>query len=106
MRAPVDSNIIQVRYVPEWFPGTGWKQTAKDWHATLQSIAERPYAFVKHQMAQGKDTSSFVSHLISGGDLTAEDEFNTKWSALSMYAGGADTVCLRSKASCNAETSG
>ncbi|KAF6802915.1 cytochrome p450 oxidoreductase [Colletotrichum musicola] len=81
-----------LRHVPEWFPGTGWKQIANDWHATLQSIAERPYAFVKHQMAQGKDTSSFVSHLISGGDLTPEEEFNTKWSALSMYAGGADTT--------------
>ncbi|KAI8178409.1 O-methylsterigmatocystin oxidoreductase [Colletotrichum sp. SAR 10_77] len=55
-------------------------------------LSEKPYAFVKHQMAQGKDTSSFVSHLIRDGGLTPEEDFVTKWSAASLYTGGADTT--------------
>jgi len=40
----------QVRYVPEWFPGAGFQTTAKEWAATLNDLAERPFAYVKSQM--------------------------------------------------------
>ncbi|KAF9880651.1 cytochrome p450 oxidoreductase [Colletotrichum karsti] len=81
-----------LRYLPDWFPATTWKQTAKDWAFTLKTVTEKPYAFVKHQTAQGKDVTSFVSHLLRDGDLTPEEDFNTKWSAVSLYTGGADTT--------------
>ncbi|KAF4844007.1 O-methylsterigmatocystin oxidoreductase [Colletotrichum siamense] len=81
-----------LRHIPDWFPGAKFKQTAKEWHSTLSGVAEKPYAFVKHQMSQGRDTSSFVSHLIRDGGLTPEEDFVTKWSAASLYTGGADTT--------------
>ena len=39
-----------VRYVPEWFPGAGFKRMAREWNATLQDMVDQPYKFVKDQM--------------------------------------------------------
>lgn len=36
--------------------------------AELTDVAERPYAFIKHQMAQSKSYSFFVSQLLEQGD--------------------------------------
>ena len=59
-------------------------------------ILEKPHAFVKNQMATGSHTPSFTSALLEKGNLTPEEEFNVKWSALSLYTGGADTVNFHS----------
>jgi hypothetical protein len=83
---------LAVRYLPDWFPGTGFKRTARQWRATLTDLTERPYAFVKHQMAHGKHEPSFLSQLLESGELDYEETFVAKWSALSLYSGGADTV--------------
>jgi hypothetical protein len=83
---------LAVRYLPDWFPGTGFKSTARQWRATLNDLTERPYAFVKHQMAQGKHEPSFLSQVLGSGELDQEETFVAKWSALSLYSGGADTV--------------
>ena len=75
-------------------PGAGFKKTAREWHATMTELVERPMRFVKQQMAAGKNEASFVSDLYekAGGEMTADDEDMTKWSAASFYTGGADTV--------------
>jgi len=39
-----------VRYVPEWFPGAGWKAKAKRFANTLTDMANVPHQFVKDQM--------------------------------------------------------
>jgi hypothetical protein len=36
-------------YIPDWFPGTGWKRTAKAWKAIKQKALEGPYEWVKPQ---------------------------------------------------------
>ena len=41
-----------VAHVPDWFPGAGFKTKAKEWHATLEEMVQRPYQFVKDQMVQ------------------------------------------------------
>jgi len=86
------ANQFAVRYLPDWFPGAGFKRTARQWRATLTDLTERPYAFVKHQMAQGKHESSFLSQLLGSGDLDDEETSVARWSALSLYGGGARTV--------------
>jgi hypothetical protein len=88
------AKLLAVRYLPDWFPGTGFKRTAREWRATLTDLTERPYAFVKHQMAQGKYEPSLLSQLLESGELDHEETFVAKWSALSLYSGGADTVCF------------
>ncbi|KAL1984336.1 hypothetical protein VTN96DRAFT_9294 [Rasamsonia emersonii] len=81
-----------LRYLPDWFPGTEFKRTARLWRKTVTDLVERPYAFVKQQMAQGKYEPSFVSQLLDKGDLDPEEEFAVKYSAASLYGGGADTT--------------
>ncbi|KAM5376056.1 hypothetical protein ACJA88_007167 [Fusarium oxysporum] len=81
-----------LRYVPDWVPGANFKRLAKKWSSELDDLTEKPYAFVKHQHASGKQDNSFVSRLLEVGDSTEEVRFTTKWSALSLYAAGADTT--------------
>lgn len=83
-----------MRELPDWFPGTMFKRTAKKWSAALMDVTERPYAFTKHQMALGKHKASFLSQLLEAGDSTAEEKWTNKWSAMSLYTAGADTVGL------------
>ena len=39
-----------VRYVPDWFPGTGWKVKAKRFAELLNDMATIPYQFAKDQV--------------------------------------------------------
>jgi hypothetical protein len=83
-----------VRYLPDWLPGAGFKRTASYWRETLADLVEKPYAFVRQQMAQGKNEPSYLSKLLenNNGNLSTEEDYAAKWSAASLYAGGADTV--------------
>ena len=80
--------------LPDWMPGTGFKQTARLWKNTMTDVAEVPYNFAKTRLGEG-DRMSFVSKSIEQarreGSFGPEDEHAIKWSAASMYAGGADT---------------
>lgn len=81
-----------VKRLPEWFPGTGFKETARQMGAELNVVVEKPYAFTKHQIYHEKNKTSFISRLLEAGDPNPEEEFFNKWSAMTMYAAGADTV--------------
>ncbi|KAH7308648.1 putative cytochrome P450 oxidoreductase OrdA-like protein [Stachybotrys elegans] len=81
-----------LKHLPEWMPGTGFKQTAREWGGALTQVTERPYAFVKHQMAQGAHEASFLSQLLEAGDEDPEEKWTNKWSAMSLYTAGADTT--------------
>ncbi|KAM5350245.1 hypothetical protein ACJ41O_006750 [Fusarium nematophilum] len=81
-----------LRYLSDWFPGTRFKRVARQWSTELNDVTDKPYAFVKHQMAHGRDDSSFLSRLLEAGDSTPEEKFTNKWSAMSLYTAGADTL--------------
>ena len=81
-----------MRLVPDWVRGTGFKKLARQCGTELIDVVEKPYAFVKHQMAQGKNEASFLSRLLEAGDSDPEVEFTSKWSAVTLYAAGAETV--------------
>lgn len=80
--------------MPSWLPGTSFKQTALHMRATAYEAAGRPWKFVEDEMARGKHTPSFVSKLLeeAGGSMSEKDAFLGKWTAVSVYLGGADTV--------------
>lgn len=81
-----------LRHMPAWFPGASFKRTAQEWSDTLNSMADVPHAFVKEQMAKDTEVPSFTSELLRDEKLQEGQEFNIKWSAASLYAGGADTT--------------
>ncbi|KAG1729789.1 cytochrome P450 [Suillus lakei] len=78
--------------IPEWFPGAGFKRLAREWREIADEMADAPYKFVKDQMAVGIAPESFSSNLLKGHTPTAEEDHNVKWSAVSIYGGGADTT--------------
>lgn len=80
-----------MKNVPDWFPGTGWKQTAREFKAGVNAVVEKPYAFTKQRMATG-DHVSFLSQLMEKSEVDDEEKFTNKWTAFSLYAAGADTV--------------
>ncbi|KAF5594147.1 oxidoreductase [Fusarium subglutinans] len=81
-----------LKYIPDWLPGAGFKTTAKQWRFNLESSVEDPAAFVEHQMATGRDNTSFLSQLMQKKSLTYEEVSENKWLAASLYAAGADTT--------------
>jgi cytochrome P450 len=84
-----------LEHLPEWLPGSGYKATARHWRQTLMTVVDVPYKFVKDRMASGEVRTSFVSKAIEQAreksNFDPEAEHAIKWSAASMYAGGADT---------------
>lgn len=59
-------------------------------------LAEKPMRFVQKQMAEQSHATSYVSTLLEEGNSDrsmGQDEYDVvKWSAASIYTGGADTV--------------
>lgn len=78
--------------VPEWFPGAGFKRIARECRETIEEMAALPYKFVKDQMAAGIAPKSYSSDLLKDRTLTTEEEHVVKWSAHSLFSGGADTT--------------
>ncbi|KEQ59892.1 putative cytochrome P450 [Aureobasidium melanogenum CBS 110374] len=82
--------------LPSWVPGTGFQKTAAAWRQTLGDVANVPYDYAKQQ-GKNKQTShaDFVTKSIGqaqdGKTLDATDEQAIKWTAASIYLGGADT---------------
>ncbi|KAK1215736.1 hypothetical protein PQX77_021621 [Marasmius sp. AFHP31] len=75
--------------LPEWFPGAGFHKLAKQWGKTLNDMVDQPFSLVKSQVAAGTAPVSYVSSKLYDKQLTRE--FEVKWSAASLYSGGADT---------------
>ncbi|KAL4773894.1 cytochrome P450 [Aspergillus nidulans var. acristatus] len=84
-----------LKYLPSWFPGTGFKRTAASWKQTLLTTIEKPYRLVLKHMESGKCPDSYLSNLLEetkGRALSANEEQVIKWTAGSLYTGGADTT--------------
>ncbi|TKW51450.1 O-methylsterigmatocystin oxidoreductase [Colletotrichum tanaceti] len=81
-----------LRFVPGWFPATGWKKIAKRMAFDLREAVEKPYAFVENQRAEGHSRLSYLSKLIETSGNTPEETHRNKWSAASLYGGGSDTT--------------
>lgn len=77
-----------MKHIPEWFPGAGFKKTARFYAHTLTRLVEEPFAFTKSEMADEKHENSFTASLLQQG----EDEEIVKWSSVALYSAGADTV--------------
>ena len=71
-----------------------FKRKAAQWHQTLSETAEKPFAFVQQQVVDGTAPPSYVQALLEKGKgrLSGEDLYSIKWSAASIYTGGADTT--------------
>ncbi|KAJ7108851.1 cytochrome P450 [Mycena crocata] len=83
-----------LRFLPEWFPGAGFKIKAREWSRKLYAQSFEPHSWVKEQIAAGRAIPSFTSRLLQppdGGPIDAESEDNILWTAGALYSAGADT---------------
>ncbi|KAF3074181.1 cytochrome P450 [Trichoderma afarasin] len=91
--------VPAIRHLPDWFPGTGFKQTARKWKSINDAVTKTPYDFVQKQMENGiYQQISYVSEHIKahghgdGTGVSEEDSSNIALTATDMYGGGADTT--------------
>lgn len=82
--------------MPSWLPGMGFIKTAQAYKARSSAMSGVPYEFVKEQMKAGHAEPSFLSNLLKRAPVSpgSIDETIAKWSAASLYAGGADTTVV------------
>ncbi|KAL1700731.1 cytochrome P450 [Schizophyllum commune] len=79
--------------LPDWSLGAGFKSIGRAWRETLDRMADLPYDFVKSQIDLGTAEPSFTANLLDARrNITPDEEFDLKWSAASLYSGGADTT--------------
>lgn len=67
---------LAVRYLPDWFPGTGFKRVARRMARQLEQTVELPYEFVKRQMREGENKTSYLSEAIKDIGLDPQMEFS------------------------------
>ncbi|CUA78042.1 Cytochrome P450 2U1 [Rattus norvegicus] [Rhizoctonia solani] len=84
-------------HVPDWFPGTGWKRTAREWRAFKDYAQSVPYEWTKTQLAAGTAEPSVLSILFQDHNVTSnlsaeEKESCFKEIAMMIVAAGTDTV--------------
>ncbi|KAJ7142696.1 cytochrome P450 [Mycena epipterygia] len=78
-------------YIPELL--APFKRTARTWALATKNMVEAPYLFVRRQMATGTAPISFVSSLLEDEEKMGNDEIrDVKYTASSLYGGGADTT--------------
>ncbi|KAH7333661.1 cytochrome P450 [Rhizoctonia solani] len=83
-------------YIPDWFPGTGWKRTAREWRTQQEKAKTEPYEWAKTQVANGTNQPSLLAPLIQGHQLlselsSAERDERLKEVGFIMFGGGTDT---------------
>ncbi|KAL7282024.1 hypothetical protein ACG7TL_003491 [Trametes sanguinea] len=93
---PVDV-FPSLKHLPTWFPGAGFKRNAINWKAKMEEFVDRPFELVKSRMKDGTATPCFCTSLLEqaseGEDVSgAQQEFDIKWTANSMYSASLDTT--------------
>ncbi|CAE7173494.1 unnamed protein product [Rhizoctonia solani] len=84
-------------WVPDWFPGTSWKRTARKWKDQKNLAIDVPYEWTKQQVASGDFEPSVLSALLQDdepvpGLSEAEREKELKELAYTLFVGGTDTL--------------
>ncbi|KEP46961.1 cytochrome P450 family protein [Rhizoctonia solani 123E] len=59
-------------YVPDWFPGTSWKDTARKWREQKNRAVDAPYEWTKQQVAAGNFEPSVLSALLQDQQLDSD----------------------------------
>ncbi|KAF8504989.1 cytochrome P450 [Hysterangium stoloniferum] len=91
--------IPLLRHVPEWFPGAGFKKTARIWRKTVTDMPTIPFKFVKKELGAGTAKPSLTATLLENAYANARDQKipESEEELISniagvVYAGGSDTT--------------
>lgn len=84
-----------LRYIPEGFPGTGWKAKVRTLRQEMLDFLDKPYEAALEAIANGRSTDSFVSRCqqdINDGKLSQEEQKLVKDMAAQVFIAGAETT--------------
>ncbi|KAJ6494240.1 cytochrome P450 [Mycena sanguinolenta] len=63
-----------LKYVPEFFPGAGFKKQAREWFEVVDAMPNVPYDFVKKARAEGTARSSIASRVLDEIEEGSSDD--------------------------------
>jgi cytochrome P450 len=82
-----------LRHLPSWFPGAGFKQSAVEWKKLIEAFVNEPFEDCKEKIRNGTATPSFTSLAFdSKENMTAQEDFDLRWTTNSMYTASIDTT--------------
>ncbi|KAH7326925.1 cytochrome P450 [Rhizoctonia solani] len=84
-------------HVPNWVPGTGWKNIAKEWRRLKDQVLEDTFQWTKLRMDEGvaepSIIQSYLEDLASRGEKLSEENASIiKNVGVSLFAGGTTTI--------------
>ncbi|PPQ75850.1 hypothetical protein CVT24_000608 [Panaeolus cyanescens] len=89
-------NFPILRFLPEWFPGAGFKRLARTIGETMSHLEDQPLEWAKRAIASGNFVESFTSKYLrqEDGSLVSDEKLNEwiKWTAEGIFVGGGDTT--------------
>ena len=85
------SRDLAVRFIPEWFPGAGFKRLARVAKARGEHMVDGAFDAAKKAMNSEDSMASLIGTLLSSEgpkEMTREEyEYTIKWAAGSLYGG-------------------
>ncbi|KAJ7760722.1 cytochrome P450 [Mycena maculata] len=89
--------IPPLKYVPDWFPGAGFKRKATEWNNLVKNLLDLPFADAKTAVNQGTARPSFIlEHLralqVEGTEADPAEENDIKQVAGTIAIAGTDTL--------------
>ncbi|THG97876.1 hypothetical protein EW026_g4215 [Hermanssonia centrifuga] len=87
--------IPALKYLPDWFPGAGFKKEAAAWRNPTRAMANVPFSEVQEALSNGTAVPSILSALLEKLDPNADNqrmEDRYRAAATTAYTGGSDTT--------------
>ncbi|KAF9265959.1 cytochrome P450 [Marasmius fiardii PR-910] len=91
-----------LKYVPEWFPGAGFKLKAREWRTLHERMEREAFDATKLEMANGNFQPSFVSSALQrilpdventpNSLQTSQEESLIRETASTIYGAGTETI--------------
>ncbi|KIY66978.1 cytochrome P450 [Cylindrobasidium torrendii FP15055 ss-10] len=82
-----------LRYIPEWIPGTGFKQAAKVYKKYYEDTVSKPVERIQRQVRAGTAEASFCAKSLMRG-LSKIDVSNLMFGASTLFGAGIDTTAI------------
>ncbi|CAE6499134.1 unnamed protein product [Rhizoctonia solani] len=91
------NSLPALMYIPEWFPGAGWKRDAIKWRKEKDALIRDMYNIGLENMRKNGSAHIMVASLkrqaLDLGLTEVEADDYVGQIAITMFAGGTDTVC-------------
>ncbi|CUA74813.1 O-methylsterigmatocystin oxidoreductase [Rhizoctonia solani] len=91
-------NVIpQLKRVPSWFPGAGWKTIVKEWSHEFVRTITLPYEYTVSQMAAGTAMPSALAQILrsftsEGEEITDKQKDRAMWTAGSVFTAAVESL--------------